>query len=172
MTADSANLYIHCSSACQRITRSVANLSCFEIGIIVKGYRVVGFGKFCVEAIAQHCARAVNGFFSGLPNQDQRSMPPVFHLGEHLGRAQHGGYVNVVTARMHHAHFLARVVFRLYFAGVRKVGLFIDGQGVELGANKYSWTRAIFHYCNHAKAAPIRMLIPAEVLRDRISKCS
>src|SRR5258705_5575653 len=172
MTTETANLYIHRSRTCECISRRVANFSRFEIGAVVQGNGVTGLGEFCLKAITQHCSCAIDGLLCWLTNQNERPPPAIFHLGEHLCRAQHRCHMYVVAASMHHAHFLTRVVFSLNLTCVRQVSFLINWQRIQLSAHEHRWASAIFHYCNYAIAAPIRMLVSPEVLRDRVAQCS
>ena len=80
--------------------------------------REIRFRNHRVQPAGEHCLGAVNRFFRRLPDQNQSAAPLIFQLGEHLRRAQHVRDVNVVAARMHHAHLLARVILGRNSAGV------------------------------------------------------
>ena len=77
--------------------------------------------------------------------------------------------MDVVTARVHDTDFRAAVVFGSYGARVRKPGLFLDGQCVELGAEHDHGSVAVLQHADDAGAAdPSRDLVPelAEARRE------
>ena len=78
--------------------------------------------------------------------------------------------MNVVAARMHHAHFLAGVVLGFHFARVRQPGLFVNRKSVKLRAQQHGWPGAILHYRNYAVAGPFGVFVFADVLGDGVSQ--
>ena len=169
MSAETANFNVDSVAARERVAGRVANLAGFEFCAVMQGDGVIGFGKMIVEPVAQHSARAINSFLGGLSQNHERAAPLIFQVSQHLRGAQHVRYVNVVTAGVHHADFLAGVVFRFHFARVRQAGFFINRQRVKLSTNQHSWAGAVFHNGDHAVTGPFGPFIFAEALGDGIA---
>src|SRR6185436_16107433 len=101
---------------------------------------------------------------------DERPTPATLQLGQHLRRAEKTGHVYVVTTRVHHTHFHAEVVLRLYVARIRKTCLFFDREGIEFGSDEHCWPGAILQHAYDAIAKPLLVLILADAFSDRESE--
>ena len=78
--------------------------------------------------------------------------------------------MNVVTARVHHADFHARVVLRFDRACVGNARFLFNRQRVELGTHEHRWSRSILQNSDEAVAGPLRILKLPDAFRDREPK--
>jgi hypothetical protein len=93
----------------------------------VKRNNHVGCAEVLVKAGGEHGSSAVAGFLRRLPDEYQCAVPLFLERRQRAGSANHGGYVHVVPASMHHAYFLAGGVFCLHVARVGDSGLLDNG---------------------------------------------
>ena len=103
---------------------------------VVEADDVVGAAEALVEVVGEEGLGAVDGFFGGLADEHEGSMPLRFGGGQGAGGADEDGGVDVVAAGVHDADFLAGCVGDGDVAGVGEAGLFDDGKGVHVGADE------------------------------------
>jgi len=73
-------------------------------------------------------------------------------------------HVNIVTARVHHWHFLALNIRHRDFARVRRTGLFLHGQRIHVSAHQHSRPVAVLHHADNAVTFPIWIIVMPEIL--------
>src|ERR1051325_5401967 len=119
---------------------------------VVKRNHEIRPGKLFIKAVAHNGPRAVDHLFSGLAEYYERSMPLGFKLRQEFRGAEHVRDVDIVTAGMHNADLLPRIVQHFHFARIRQPGFFGDRESVELGAQKHRWAVAVSQYRHDAVA--------------------
>ena len=162
-----SNHHVNRGRTRHRITGTIDYSARFHISAVVQCDREVGFRKTRVEVVGQHRSGAVNRFLRRLSDQNERALPLIFQLREHLRRAQHIGDVNVVPASVHHADILARVVLRLHGAGVRQAGFLFHRQRVQVSAHQHGGSIAVLHHRHDAIAGEAWAVIFADAFSYR-----
>jgi hypothetical protein len=126
------------------VAGDVADFSGFEVAVDVEGEAEVGAGEAGEEAVVEHGLGAADDFLGGLADENEGAGPLVFEGGHGAGDADDAGDVDVVSAGVHDGDGFALWVGGGGGGGVGGVGLFLDGQGVEVGADEEGFAGAVF----------------------------
>src|SRR6476659_11176885 len=94
----------------------------FHLRSIVKPESEVRFPESSVKTVVQERAGASHRFFCGLPYKDDGPAPLVLQFVERTRRANEGGHMNIVAARVHHRDFTAVGILCHDSARVGKTG--------------------------------------------------
>ncbi|GIW41939.1 MAG: hypothetical protein KatS3mg076_2516 [Candidatus Binatia bacterium] len=116
--------------------RRVPDRSRGKVGGYVDGEHHVGLREPFEKAVRDHSAGPLADLFGRLGHDDERAPPAISHPGEKVGDGEQVRHVYVVTAGVHHGHFLPRRIDALRTAGIRQARFFLDGQGIHVAAEK------------------------------------
>ena len=155
MARDTSNGHVDRAGSRQSRTFSHTDLAGLQIGSIVKSQHVVGLRKLLKQASIQHRFGAAASFLGGLANHDHGTPPPILELAEQAGSSNEAGHVNIVTASVHDAHFVALVIFGLHPAGIFQTGLLCHRQRIEIRSNHHRRASTIPQHADQAVSSKI-----------------
>ena len=78
--------------------------------------------------------------------------------------------MDIVTAGVHHADFLAQVILRLDLARIRHLVLFFNRQGIDVGAHEHCRAIAVLHDGDDSITGELRSVVFADSLRHRVAE--
>lgn len=100
----------------------------------MEGERVIGFGEASEESVIEHGFGAESTFFGGLSDEHEGTAPKGLVFGEEGGDGGEVGHVEVVTAGVHDTGGGSILGGCLDGGSVGETGSFVDGEGIEIGA--------------------------------------
>lgn len=100
-------------------------------------------GPSCEQAVGEHGTRPGTLLLGGLADHEQRAAPLSPGASQQRRRADPGGHVHVVPARVHHRDGIAGLVLDRHVAGVGQAGLLLDREGVQIRAQHDGWPLAV-----------------------------
>lgn len=172
VSANPAHGNVHGVYVRQRIALAVADLADRQRRVGVKGNGVVRLRESRIKPIRKHGFCAGSALLSGLTDEDDGASPLVLQLADELCCSKKRGHMEVVSACVHDPDLFTKFILGFDFAGVRKSGLLLDRQGIEIGSNEDGGALAVSHNRNNAVSFSAGVVVFAHAFRYLESKPS